>query len=417
MLDIIAAIIKGLGYLAALGGAGIVLARATLFPIGQLPGIGSVPAVRAAGALAMLCAVVTGGLFIARLGGPSDPAAIDAVLWSPLGAALALQLGGGIVLALMPGGRLAVIGGIGLLLSFGLVGHAATRGLSTSASVFAHVSAAAWWLGGLAVLFAGARAHPAPGYTALVDRFSRQAMWIVGVLVLAAVTTAALLLEWTFDPARIYDAGLAAKAGLTAVLLGLACLNRFVLLPRLGKAEWPRRWLVRAIMVEIAIFLGIFATTAWLTSFQSPHAGAHQGAHEGRAAPRGTGPIRITDAWAPASISGLGTGAGYLTISNAQNAPDRLVGVASPWAESVTLHRSQTVGAMTRMRAVAALDLPAGGQFVLAPGGYHLMFTGLYAPFVAGDTVPVILTFERAGRIEAILTIRPFGAAAAGHRH
>lgn len=54
------------------------------------------------------------------------------------------------------------------------------------------------------------------------------------------------------------------------------------------------------------------------------------------------------------------------------------------------------MGAMT-MREVSFVEVPAGGEVVLEPGGYHLMLIGLAAPLVAGDTFDIALELEVAG--------------------
>jgi len=57
-------------------------------------------------------------------------------------------------------------------------------------------------------------------------------------------------------------------------------------------------------------------------------------------------------------------------------------------------------GGVMRMRKLAGgLALPAGETVTLAPGGYHVMFIGLKAPFRAGDSVPVTLDFQKAGSV------------------
>jgi copper(I)-binding protein/putative copper export protein len=409
MLDLLAAGLKAIGYVAALGGAGLVLARATL----RLEADRAARLVRAAGIVAIIVAGASGWLFVERLGGWGDPAAVAAVFGSPLGAALGLQSGGGLVLALGSRRRIAVAGAILLFVSFGVVGHSATRGLTTAISVVVHVSAAGWWLGGLILLLGQLRMSSSETYARLVAQFSRQAIWIVALLIGAATVTAALLLEFQVDLDRTYDRGLLAKLGLTTALLGIAAINRLLLSPRLQTDCGARAWLRRTIVAELALFGGIFATTAWLTAFQSPHAAEHATA----AVPQqGNGAIGIVDAWAPAMPGGLGTGAGYMVIMNHQQSDDRLIAVSSPWAEHVSLHESKMEGGMSRMKDVAALTIPAGGQVVLSPGKYHLMFTGLYAPFVAGDTVPLTLEFERAGRLEVTLSVRPLGGQSP-HQH
>jgi len=52
------------------------------------------------------------------------------------------------------------------------------------------------------------------------------------------------------------------------------------------------------------------------------------------------------------------------------------------------------------MREVDAIEVPAGETVSLEPGGFHLMLIDLAGPIEMGDTIPVTLTFERAGEVE-----------------
>jgi periplasmic copper chaperone A len=66
---------------------------------------------------------------------------------------------------------------------------------------------------------------------------------------------------------------------------------------------------------------------------------------------------------------------------------------------------------MMSMRPVpGGVEIPANGTVKFAPGGYHLMFMDIDAPFADGQEIPVTLTFEKAGPVEASLKV-----AAAGH--
>ena len=66
-------------------------------------------------------------------------------------------------------------------------------------------------------------------------------------------------------------------------------------------------------------------------------------------------------------------------------------------------------GNVMRMRATGALPVPAGGTLTLAPGGYHVMLLDLKRPLVAGDKVPLRLTFEKAGTIEVTVNVEAMG--------
>lgn len=59
-----------------------------------------------------------------------------------------------------------------------------------------------------------------------------------------------------------------------------------------------------------------------------------------------------------------------------------------------------------------ALDLPAGQTVRFAPGGMHLMLTGLTGKLLEGARFPPILAFERAGEITVEVPV--FGVAASG---
>lgn len=84
----------------------------------------------------------------------------------------------------------------------------------------------------------------------------------------------------------------------------------------------------------------------------------------------------------------------YLAIRNTGAVPDTLLGATSPATATVLLHGS---GAMD---AADALDVPAGGERVLAPGGTHLMLEPPVArEFARGDSVEVTLRFARAGSV------------------
>ena len=79
---------------------------------------------------------------------------------------------------------------------------------------------------------------------------------------------------------------------------------------------------------------------------------------------------------------------------------DALVGasVAPDIAARVTLHRTETVEmARRRWTLSTRLDLPAGEQVAIEPGGTHLMLEELAAPLVDGSRSTSPSTSRRAG--------------------
>ncbi|WP_051330182.1 copper chaperone PCu(A)C [Niveispirillum irakense] len=416
MFHTVAALFKAVGYAAALTAAGTVMARASL-----ARGLPAVPTTlgltRWAGVVLSVTAWATALLFFLRLGGDGSSATLKAIFLSPLGAALGLQMIGGLWVAVYAKRAVALAGALLILGAFGVVGHSASHGLQTSVTVVLHVTAAAWWFGGLWVLLVAGRTLPADRFADLVGRFSRQAMVVVCLLLAAALMTSALLLEFRLVPTLAYPRGLLTKLALTGGLLMLAGINKLILTPRLAVRPKARVWLRWMIAADLLLFVGIIATTAYVTTYLSPHAAsAAMHTHQGQF--QVEGPIGIADPWAPAMPGSAATGAGYMVIVNNQPVDDRLVAVSSPWAERVTLHASIMEDEIARMRRLEALPIPHGGRVVLEPGTFHLMFSGLYAPFVAGDSVPVTLTFEQAGRVDVVLTVHPLTRQRLpGHEH
>ncbi|KQQ91031.1 copper chaperone PCu(A)C [Aureimonas sp. Leaf324] len=130
------------------------------------------------------------------------------------------------------------------------------------------------------------------------------------------------------------------------------------------------------------------------------------------------GSIGIEHPWSRATPPGARTGAGYLALSNSGTETDRLVSAASPMAEKVEVHEMTIVDGVMNMSQVAGgIEIPAGGEAALAPGGFHLMLVGIKEPFKQGDMVPVTLTFEKAGSVEVELDVGSMGAKEPAHDH
>ena len=112
------------------------------------------------------------------------------------------------------------------------------------------------------------------------------------------------------------------------------------------------------------------------------------------------GPLTVRHPWARPTVDGQTVGAAYATLANAGAASDRLLAARTEAARAVELHaHTITPDGVARMRPVAAIEIPAGGETSLAPGGLHIMLIGLAEPLREGATFPLTLTFEGAGEL------------------
>lgn len=117
--------------------------------------------------------------------------------------------------------------------------------------------------------------------------------------------------------------------------------------------------------------------------------------------------LKVEAAWARASVGS--NGAAFITVFNG-GAPDRLVGVTSPAAPDVMLHRSFEEGGMMKMEHVPALSIDAGQRVEMKPGGMHIMLVNLKQPLKKGDQLPLSLRFERGGTKNVTATVYGPGA-------
>ena len=122
--------------------------------------------------------------------------------------------------------------------------------------------------------------------------------------------------------------------------------------------------------------------------------------------------LEIDAPWTRATPPGASVAGGFASIRNHGAAPDKLVSASSPAADHVELHIMSMEGGVMRMQQVPSLEVPAGGELSLKPGGAHLMLIGVKAPFKTGEKVPVKLRFEKAGEVEVQLEVGTMGGSA-----
>lgn len=102
--------------------------------------------------------------------------------------------------------------------------------------------------------------------------------------------------------------------------------------------------------------------------------------------------VETKDAWARATVQGQGGTGAFMTLTAREDL--RLVGAASAVAEVVELHEMTMAGNVMKMRAITALELPAGRAVRLSPGGHHVMLMDLKRPLAAGEKITIELRFE-----------------------
>ena len=121
--------------------------------------------------------------------------------------------------------------------------------------------------------------------------------------------------------------------------------------------------------------------------------------------------------WARATATKARNGAAYITIKNSSGSRDRLLSEKSLAAKSAALHNHVMDNGVVKMRPAGSIEIPAYGTVIMKPGGLHVMLMGLKSPLVKGGSLPLTLTFEKAGTMTIQIKIMGMGAKGAGQTH
>jgi copper(I)-binding protein len=116
--------------------------------------------------------------------------------------------------------------------------------------------------------------------------------------------------------------------------------------------------------------------------------------------------VSVSDPWIRATVPQQKVAGAFMQLRSAKAV--KLVEVKSPVAGRVELHQMAMEGQTMRMRAVEAIELPAGQTVNLASGGYHVMLFDLHRQLKDGEQVPLTLVvLDGAGKRENVAVSVP----------
>jgi hypothetical protein len=97
----------------------------------------------------------------------------------------------------------------------------------------------------------------------------------------------------------------------------------------------------------------------------------------------------------------------YMVLANGGAAAERLVAAQADVSNAIEIHETKMEGDVMRMAQVeGGIEVPAGGQVELKPGGYHVMLIGLTRDLNVGDKFPVTLEFESGNTLAVEAEVR-----------
>ena len=99
-----------------------------------------------------------------------------------------------------------------------------------------------------------------------------------------------------------------------------------------------------------------------------------------------------------------GPAAGYMTIVNMGEKPDKLLNIEVDFAVA-ELHNSEINNGIVSMNKVDFIEIPAQIAKSLKPGGYHVMFSKFNIELIDESELIGILNFELAGEIKVVFEV------------
>jgi len=161
-------------------------------------------------------------------------------------------------------------GFIFLLLSFRFGGHVSVQSLSVQFALAVHFTMFALWVGALYPLLTISRTEQVAELKVSLERFSKHAVVIVSLLLLSGLTLMLSLIHSTAELFTTpYGIALTLKTMLVVVLLGIAAVNKFIIVPRL-LLQTDTAQFQRSVSVEIAVAVILLLLTAYLSTALGP---------------------------------------------------------------------------------------------------------------------------------------------------
>lgn len=117
------------------------------------------------------------------------------------------------------------------------------------------------------------------------------------------------------------------------------------------------------------------------------------------------GDIVITNEWArPILVAGR-PGAAYLHIENKGDVADKLVEVTSDVSSRIEIHEHTMKDGVMKMSQVDYIEIEAGGNVELKPGGYHIMIFETSSKYEVGDQIDLTFKFDKSAAITKTVNV------------
>jgi hypothetical protein len=127
--------------------------------------------------------------------------------------------------------------------------------------------------------------------------------------------------------------------------------------------------------------------------------------------------LEIDDAWIAEAPPVSKVMAAYMEIENETGQDRQAVSMQCREFERAEFHRTVEKDGMARMEHQQVLNIPAGSELELEPGGYHIMLFNPARQLMAGDKTSCSMKFDDDTAIAIELEIRKSSVEDHSHHH
>ena len=121
--------------------------------------------------------------------------------------------------------------------------------------------------------------------------------------------------------------------------------------------------------------------------------------------------VEIVDARLVLPIVSGGAGAAYFTVNNGTDAPISIVTVEVAASSMAMMHETLDTGGHSSMQMLGKVDVPAHQSVAFAPGGKHVMVTGMSPQIKVNTMTYLTLTYGDGDKSRTELPVVPQAAA------
>lgn len=122
--------------------------------------------------------------------------------------------------------------------------------------------------------------------------------------------------------------------------------------------------------------------------------------------------LELSNAWIPQAPPGATMYAGYIHIHNSGDKEARVLAVQSSAFRNASVHETVVEDGVARMRELTRLEIAAGADVKMAPGGMHLMLMDPRRPIVPGERIEIVFLLADGQRVTALFDVQSAGSGA-----